>query len=63
MVLGGDIILSVNEIQVDSPDSIWQIRDSLKSFKTGDSLRVEVYRSGRRDQLELTAFVTDSRPE
>lgn len=63
MVLGGDIILSVNEIQVDSPDSIWQIRDSLKSFKAGDSLRVEVYRSGRRDQLELTAFVTDSRPE
>jgi len=63
MVLGGDIILSVNNIQVDSPDSIWQIRDSLRSFKTGDSLRVEVFRSGQRDQLELTLYVADSRPE
>ncbi len=63
MVLGGDIILSVNDIQVDSPDSIWQIRDSLRSFKTGEPLSVEVFRSGRRDQLELTPYVADDPPE
>src|SRR6266498_6000453 len=52
IVLGGDILLSVEGIQVGSAASIAKIRDQLSAMAPGDSFKVTALRAGR--VLELT---------
>ena len=56
VILGGDIVLMVNGIRINSPDAIRRIRTSLRSFKPGDRMVVEILRAGHRKQLELTPY-------
>ena len=56
IILGGDIILMVNDIRIDSPDAIRKIRTSLRSFKPGDRMVVEILRAGHRERLETTPY-------
>ncbi len=56
VILGGDIILMVNDIRIDSPDAIREIRTSLRSFKAGDRMVVEILRAGHRERLETTPY-------
>ncbi|MEE8263618.1 MAG: trypsin-like peptidase domain-containing protein [Gammaproteobacteria bacterium] len=57
VILGGDIILMVNDIRIDSPDAIREIRTSLRSFKPGDRMVVEILRAGHRERLETTPYI------
>ena len=57
VILGGDIILMVNDIRIDSPDAIREIRTSLRSFKPGDRMVVEILRAGHRKRLETTPYI------
>lgn len=56
VVLGGDIILMVNDIRIDSRDAIRRIRTSLRSFKPGDRMVVEILRAGHRERLETIPY-------
>ncbi len=56
VILGGDIVLMVNDIRINSPEAISRIRTSLRSFKPGDRMVVEILRAGQREQLELTPY-------
>ncbi len=51
LVVGGDIILSVNGIQVSSAGGP-KIQESLQSSKSGDPLKISVLRSGKIVELE-----------
>jgi S1-C subfamily serine protease len=54
LVVGGDVILGVQGIQVGGLDSYRQIRDAIEGLAAGDEVRVEVLRGGRI--LELSAY-------
>ena len=55
VILGGDIVLMVNDIRIESPDSIARIRDSLRSYEPGDPMVIEILRAGNRERLELAS--------
>jgi serine protease Do len=55
IVLGGDIILSVEGIPAESPASMMKIRDHLATLKSGEPLKATVLRKGR--VVELTGVV------
>ena len=52
MVLGGDIILSVEGIPVDSAASMMKVRDHLATLKPGAPLTATVLRKGRVVELK-----------
>ena len=54
VLLGGDVILAVNDVRVESADSVRRIRDVLRSFKPGERLRLEIWREGARRFVEST---------
>ena len=53
MVIGGDIILSVDGIDVDARNPI-AIDDHLKSLKTGDEYTIRILRNGFKLDLKTT---------
>ena len=55
IVLGGDIILSVEGIPADSPANMMKVRDLLATLKPGDPLTATVLRKGR--VLDLQGIV------
>jgi serine protease Do len=55
MVLGGDIILSVDGIAADSAANMMKIRDQLAVMKSGEPLKASILRAGKI--MELTATV------
>ena len=55
VVLGGDIILSVEGIPADSPASMMKVRDLLAGLKSGEPLKATILRKGR--VIELTGVV------
>jgi S1-C subfamily serine protease len=47
-LLGGDVILSVNEIQVTEDNSSYEpILKTISTLKTGDALVIRVFRQGQ----------------
>jgi serine protease Do len=55
MVLGGDIILSVDGIPADSAANMMKVRDQLATMKTGAPLKATILRAGK--VIELTGTV------
>ncbi|MEE8046997.1 MAG: trypsin-like peptidase domain-containing protein [Dehalococcoidia bacterium] len=55
-ILGGDIVLMVNDIRIDSPESIQRIRKSLRFYKPGERVLVEILRAGRKERLDLIPY-------
>jgi serine protease Do len=55
IVLGGDIILSVEGIPADSPANMTKVRDLLATLKSGDPLTATILRKGR--VLDLKGIV------
>jgi serine protease Do len=55
MVLGGDIILSVDGVPADSPANMMKIRDQLAARKPGETIKASVLRAGKI--IELTGTV------
>jgi len=55
IVIGGDIILTVEGIPADSPANMMKVRDFLAGLKSGGSIQVIVLRKGR--VIELTGIV------
>ncbi len=53
MVIGGDIILSVDGIDVDARNPT-AIDDHLKSLKTGDEYIIRILRNGFKLDLKTT---------
>ena len=60
VILGGDVILMVNDVRIDSPESIRDIRNALRSFEVGQPLLVEILRAGRKEHLEMTPYTVDN---
>lgn len=54
MLLGGDIILEVGDIELESPDSGSRIREQLTKMKDEDTLRVKILRGGKQIVLRKT---------
>jgi len=55
MVLGGDIIFSVEGIPADSAVSMMKVRDHLATMKSGEALKATILRKGK--VIELTGVV------
>jgi serine protease Do len=52
LLIGGDIILEVNEIPVTSKENLQKIFDSFNSLKEGDQFLLKILRSGRTSVLK-----------
>jgi S1-C subfamily serine protease len=52
VVLGGDIILTVNGAPASSAADMMKIRDQLSALKSGDELRVVVLRAGKINEMK-----------
>ena len=52
MVLGGDIILSVEGVPAESAASMAEIRDHLATMKTGEQLTATILRAGKVIELK-----------
>jgi len=53
ILLGGDIILSINDKQFNSKQSIRDIMQSIISIKPGSLLKVVIWRSGNKETIQL----------
>jgi len=53
IMLGGDIILSVGDITIETMDDLYEIQAHVEQFKSGDTFKVTVWRDGRRVPLEI----------
>jgi S1-C subfamily serine protease len=53
VLLGGDIILSVNEIALDSPQNMQRAWDAIRLAPSGTILRVKILRAGQIGKLEV----------
>ena len=58
IVLGGDIILSVEGIRMGAPDALQKVRAHLLGLPSGSSFEVRILRGGRI--LELTGYLPTS---
>jgi serine protease Do len=47
LVLGGDVILEIDDIPLNSPDNYILMMKRLKQYKSGDSFVVKIYREGQ----------------
>ena len=54
ILLGGDVILAVNDVRVTEIDSIRAIRDLLRNLEPGERMRLEILRDGARTSVEST---------
>jgi len=54
LVLGGDIILRVNDVSIDNDASGDQILESIGSFKPGENLVITILRQGEIVKLSIT---------
>ena len=54
-ILGGDIILKVNEVPVDQSGSYDEISASIGRLKPGDNLVISVFRQGQIVKLSIPA--------
>ena len=55
MVLGGDIILSVEGVAATTPANMKKVRDHLATLKSGDQIKAVILRAGRVIELTGTA--------
>jgi len=55
LILGGDIVLSVQGISLGEPDGYLRVRHTLSTARAGESITVTVLRAGKR--IDLTATV------
>ena len=55
LILGGDIILSVNGIYFNTHRDVENMMESIKNFKKEDILVFEIWRDGQRKKLTLAA--------
>jgi S1-C subfamily serine protease len=53
IMLGGDIILSVGDITIETMDDLYEIQAHIEQFKAGDAFKVTVWREGQRVPLEI----------
>lgn len=53
VMLGGDIILSINQHQFDSEKAIKDIMQSIKEIKPGSQLNITVWRSGQKKTITI----------
>ena len=53
LILGGDIILKVNEVLVENDGSYDQIYQSLSRLKPGDNLEITILRQGQESKLTI----------
>ncbi len=53
VMLGGDIILAVNQHEFDSERSIKDIMDSIKDLKSGSKLNIVVWRHGEKKVIDI----------
>jgi S1-C subfamily serine protease len=53
LILGGDIILKVNEVVVENDGSYDQIYQSLSRLKPGDNLEITILRQGQESKLTI----------
>ena len=53
LILGGDIILKVNEVVVENDGSYDQIYQSLSRLKPGDNLEITILRQGQASKLTI----------
>jgi serine protease Do len=53
LILGGDIILKVNEVLVENDGSYDQIYQSLSKLKPGDNLEITILRQGKEWKLTI----------
>ena len=51
LVVGGDVILSVQGIQIESPESYTKIQDRLSTLGSGARVTITVLRDGRLVEL------------
>ncbi|MCD4735464.1 MAG: trypsin-like peptidase domain-containing protein [Bacteroidales bacterium] len=59
IILGGDIILSVNGIKIDSIQEVGLIRQNLISLNPGDKVTMKVLRAGKIIELSSNKFITN----
>ena len=46
LLVGGDILLNINDIPLDSPANLGKLRQELNTMQTGDSLTIRLLRGG-----------------
>ncbi len=56
VLLGGDIILSVNEHQFNNQQSVKQIMQTIKDFKPGGQFKIVIWCKGKRKTITLGAL-------
>jgi serine protease Do len=54
IVLGGDIILRVNEVSVEQDGSYDEISGSIATLKPGNNLVITVFRQGKSVKLSIS---------
>jgi S1-C subfamily serine protease len=53
VLLGGDIVLAVNDIPLDSMEHLQQVWDTIRLAPSGSILRVKILRAGRVSELDV----------
>jgi hypothetical protein len=53
VLLGGDIVLSVGGISLDSPDNLQHAWDAVRHAASGTLLRVKILRAGQVLELDV----------
>ena len=54
VLIGGDIVLTINGIQITDMVALGEVRQNLNTFQTGDQLTIDVLREGRAVTLKYT---------
>ena len=54
VLIGGDIVLTINGIQITDMVALGEVRQNLNTFQTGDQLTIDVLREGRVVTLKYT---------
>lgn len=50
--IGGDVILSVNDIVLNNEASLYSVREEFGKLKEGDSYTITIWRNGRKEKLK-----------
>ena len=53
VLLGGDIVLAVNDIPLDSSEHLEQAWDAIRLAPSGSILRVKILRAGQISELQV----------
>lgn len=57
ILMGGDVILEVNNISLDSEGGLFEIRENLVSLEKGDLVLIKILRGGKILELKSTSFI------